>query len=71
MGVFTGTHPIAFQKDIVGESNKIVVGDFPGSPVVRFHLFFQCGGKGLNPVRELRSHMPSSIAKKLKKKKKG
>lgn len=34
----------------MGESNKIVVGDFPGSPVVKIHTFSNAGGE-LNPVR--------------------
>ena len=30
----------------MGESNKIVVGDFPGGPVVKIpHFFFNAGGE--------------------------
>ena len=33
----------------MGESNKIVIGDFPGGPVVKISHCFQCRGRELNP----------------------
>ena len=40
---------------------------FPGSPVVRTQCFY-CRGRVQSLIRELRSHMPGGVAKKVGKK---
>ena len=49
IGVFTDTYPVHSKRIIVGESNKIVIGDFPGGPVVKISHCFQYRGRELNP----------------------
>lgn len=49
MGVFTDAHPVHSKRIIVGESNKIVTGDFPGGPVVKISHCFSMQGARVEP----------------------